>query len=163
MAATRIEPVNATFLSSCPKAKHLGQSNIRPSVTAMLGCDCGAQEQVTASAATPAVHTIGSERCQLRRLGAWGHVVLETLGPHPAAPALSCCRTASSSPGKQQRPAAGAPVPAGKWGFRDNAQAGWLSHSATCWPRCEFCDVCSVLAFCISLHAGEAAGMGAAG
>lgn len=63
---------------ACPRAKALGKRNIRPSAAAVPGCYCEAEEQVNARAETPAVHTIGSARCQLRRLGAWGQVVLET-------------------------------------------------------------------------------------
>ena len=47
-----------------------------------------ADEQVNTRAETPGAHTIGSERCQLWRLEAWGHAVLETLGPHLAVSAL---------------------------------------------------------------------------
>lgn len=52
---------------------------------------------------TPAMHTIGSERCQLWKMLTWGQAVLEALrGPSSCSLAHG---TASSSLGKQQHPA----------------------------------------------------------
>lgn len=107
MAATGIELANSNSLSHLTQSQaQLGKSNIRPSsaAAAVPGCCCAAREQVNTHAETPAVHTIGSERCQLCKLETWGHTVLEALGPHPAAPALPRPWDCEFLPGKAATP-----------------------------------------------------------
>lgn len=104
VAATRIELVNATSLSHLFQGQALlGKSNIHPRAVEMPRC-WEAGEQVNAGTETPAAHTIGSERCQLWRLEARGHVVLEKLELRPAAPALPRPWDGEFLPGKAATP-----------------------------------------------------------
>lgn len=104
MAATGIELTNAASLSHLSQGQaRLGKNNTH----AMPGWCCRALEQVNTRAEIP-LHAHNRQQ-EVPALEAWGHAVLETLGPHPAAPALPCpwdCeflrgKAATPSPGRK--------------------------------------------------------------
>lgn len=69
MATTGIELVNSSALFQLTQSQaQLGKSSICASTVVMPGRCCAAQEQVNTCAEIPAMHTIGSERCQLWKM-----------------------------------------------------------------------------------------------